>query len=271
MSVAVQFIGIDAVVKAFEYKKTPAWSIFQGRNLLHKHEGKDIDESADTLQEFLQMISTGSTAIYTLKVYESVDKITEKTGCDGSFNFRLVNEDTRQRTNEYFENGRSKLLERLEAIEQKLDEEEPEEPQSALGQLGNILLADPSKLPQLVSSLLSTLSLILPGQKQQPPPAPQMQPVYIPQAPQTVYPIANDYNIPAGAIGNIEKGTEGPALQQTVYPPQNISATGDPLQQHIETLKRNDPKITEHLGKLAHMSENDKPMFSQLLIILDNM
>jgi len=195
MSIAVQFIGIDAVVKAFEYKKTAAWSIFQGRALLHKHEGKDIEESAETLQEFLQLISTGSTAIYTLKVYESVEKITEKTGCDGSFNFRLVNEDTRQRTNEYFDNGRNKVLERLEAIEQKLNEDdEPEEPPGVMGQLGNILLADPSKLPLLVSSLLSTIQLILPGQKQQPPP--QMQPVYMPQqqVPQTIYPIANDYN-----------------------------------------------------------------------------
>jgi len=267
MSVAVQFIGIDAVVKAFEYKKTAAWSIFQGRNLLHKHEGKDIDESADTLQEFLQMISTGTTAIYTLKVYENVEKITEKTGCDGSFNFRLVGEDTRQRTNEYFENGRSKLLERLEAIEEKLnDDEEPEEPPSALGALGNILLADPSKLPQLVSSLLSTLSLILPGQKQQAPP-PQMQPVYMPapqQVPQTVYPIANDYNLPAGAIGNIE-GT--PKTTFTV----NGAGESDPLLQAIETLRRNDPKIVEHLGKLANMSESDKGTFEYLLKILDSM
>jgi len=267
MSVAVQFIGIDAVVKAFEYKKTAAWSIFQGRNLLHKHEGKDIDESADTLQEFLQMISTGTTAIYTLKVYESVEKITEKTGCDGSFNFRLVNEDTRQRTNEYFDNGRSKLLERLEAIEQKLnDDEEPEEPPSALGQLGNILLADPSKLPALVSSLLSTLSLILPGQKQQPPQ--QMQPVYIPQpqVPPTVYPIANDYNVPAAAIGNIEESRT--VNNSSVTPVKSVT---DPLQQHIETLKRNDPQITEHLGKLARMSESDKGTFDYLLKILDSM
>jgi hypothetical protein len=266
MSVAVQFIGVDAVIKAFEYKKTPAWSIFQGRALLHKHEGKDLDESADTLQEFLQMISNGSTAIYTLKVYESVEKITEKTGCDGSFNFRLVNEDTRQRTNEYFENGRSKLLERLEAIEEKLNEDdEPEEPQSALGQLGNILLADPSKLPQLVSSLLSTLSLILPGAKQQAPP-PQMQPVYIPQqqqVPQTVYPIANDYNIPAAAIRNIEEN-------KTTFQ-VNGAGESDPLLQAIETLKRNDPKIAEHLGKLANMSETNKETFNYLLSILDNM
>jgi hypothetical protein len=266
MSIAVQCIGIDAVVKAFEYKKTPAWSIFQGRALLHKHEGKDLDESADTLQEFLQMISSGSTAIYTLKVYENVEKITEKTGCDGSINFRLVNEDTRQRTNEYFDNGRNKLLERLEAIEEKLNEDaEPEEPQSALGQLGNILLADPSKLPQLVSSLLSTLSLILPGVKQQPPP--QMQPVYMPapqQVPQTVYPIANDYNLPAGAIGNIE-GT-----QKTTFA-VNGAGESDPLLQAIETLKRNDPKIAEHLGKLANMSETNKETFNYLLNILDSM
>jgi hypothetical protein len=266
MSVAVQFIGVDAVIKAFEYKKTPAWSIFQGRSLLHKHEGKDIEESADTLQEFLEMISTGSTAIYTLKVYENVEKITEKTGCDGSFNFRLVNEDTRQKTNEYFDNGRSKLLERLEAIEEKLnDDDEPEAPQSALGALGNILLADPSKLPQLVSSLLSTLSLILPGAKQQPPQ--QMQPVYIPQpqqVPQTVYPIANDYNLPAGAIGNIGE-SKGATFAI------NGAGESDPLLQAIETLKRNDPKIVEHLGKLANMSENSKETFTYLLSILDNM
>jgi hypothetical protein len=94
-----------------------------------------------------------------------------------------------------------------------------------------------------------------------------MQPVYVPQmqqVPQTVYPIANDYNLPAGAIGNIAEP------QKTTFA-VNGAGESDPLLQAIETLKRNDPNIVAHLGKLANMSESDKGTFDYLLKILDSM
>lgn len=61
MSSAVQFYGSNAVVKAFEYKKISNWAIFQGRALLHKCVEESIDESSASLLEFLEMISDGGT------------------------------------------------------------------------------------------------------------------------------------------------------------------------------------------------------------------
>lgn len=253
MSSAVQFYGIDNVVKAFEYKKISTWAIFQGRQLLHKCEGAAMEESADMLQEYLEMIEAGGTgATYMLKVYECSEdqkKINEKTACDGSFNFRLISEETRQQRSDNYSRGQQEILDRLEAIE----EEKNKEPEGFGEKIGAMLLADPTKLPLIISSLQSVIQLLLPTKKPLQPQQ-QMQPVYVQQPPpqlQQIQPApVNDYGYPA-AISGIEEPDE--------------------LNKAIETLKKNDPKISEHLTKLAKMSEDNKETFTYLLSILDSM
>ena len=260
MSVAVQFYGIDNVVKAFEYKKISTWAIFQGSALLHKCEGvDDMEKSAEHLFEYLEMISTGdSGAVYKLKVYEGADKVNEKTGCDGSFNFRLYNEEARQQRKENYSQGRNTIIDRLDKIEQMLnddDGEDEEEPEQSFGEkIGSMFLADPTKLPLIISSLSSALQLLLPT-KQQPPAQQHMRPVYAQpqqQPPSQLQPVnINDYGGYPAAISGIEEPDE--------------------LTKAIDTLKKNDPKITEHLSKLAKMSEDNKQTFNYLLTILDSM
>jgi len=67
----------------------PAFSIYQGKQLLLKFEGDGIDEGATMLENFLPMLSQ-SAAIYTLCVYEEfTGKINDKTPYHGSWNFNL--------------------------------------------------------------------------------------------------------------------------------------------------------------------------------------
>lgn len=239
MSSIVQFYGTDNVVKAFEHKDMPNWAIFQGKCLNHKCTSLSMDESGKALMEYLQMLEGGTTAVYTLKVYE-FDTINEKTACDGSFNFRLTNQDeynSRRNSNGEY---REKLADRLDRIEKILAEEvEEEEPkESMLGKIGNVFINDPTKVPQMIAALQSVLSLVLPGLTKPQQPTQQAIPIYQPAQAATM---------------------------------NGIDESDEQLSKAIEQLKRNDPKITEHLSKLAKLSEEDKQTFGYLLSMLDNM
>jgi len=91
MGVAVQFRGRESVMSAFESKGINRWAFFSGRQLLHKNEIDNDQESSQVLSDWLNLISSSTNAVYTLRFYESLDggKITDKTPCDASFNFRL--------------------------------------------------------------------------------------------------------------------------------------------------------------------------------------
>ena len=49
------------------------------------------------------------------------------------------------------------------------------------------------------------------------------------------------------------------------------SLEGERIHNAVEILKKNDPKIAEHLTKLANMSEKDPATFNYLLKMLDNL
>ena len=86
---AVQFIGVDAVLNAYNARQVPVWAIFQSRDL------NNVGDSAEELEQYLKMLQPASgTTTYTLKVYSKIDDpddINEKTPCNGSFKFSLMN------------------------------------------------------------------------------------------------------------------------------------------------------------------------------------
>lgn len=217
MSHSVQFFGRDSVVEAFEYRNCPAWSLWQGRQFLLSKAAANVNEAAAALDEFLQMIEgSETTAVYTLKVYEETPgRITDKTPCDGSFNFKLNRSEqtTYGRTN-------FALEQRLAGIEKMLTErEETEEPKGIIGQvLGYI------ENNEWAQQLLAGLIPHIMGNKQLAPPAQQLA------------------------------GTD--------------AATEMQLQQAIAVLKQKDPKLAEHLTKLAALPD---PQLQFLLQALDNM
>lgn len=145
MSAAVQFRGIDNVIKAYGYKEIPAWALYCGTSLLHKYDGDNIDEGTAMLQEWLNMMGSSSNAIYTLKVYEDLKgKIKDKTPCDGSFNFRLNMEDQLITNSQHRQYDNRLLLEqKMDRIEKLLlgdddDDDDSEELDEELDTIGRV-------------------------------------------------------------------------------------------------------------------------------------
>ena len=119
MGKSVQFTQQDHVIDAYTLRGVPMYAIFQGAQLLTKYEGSDIDEGAELLSQFLQMLS-GSAAIYTLAVYEEIAKgqrISIKTPYHGSFNFRF--QDT---TNFQQVSGLGAINSQLQKLSQEIEQ-----------------------------------------------------------------------------------------------------------------------------------------------------
>lgn len=228
MATVVQFTGIEAVMNAFLYRECKAWSIWVGNQFLFSCVGDSAADAANELETVLTSIEKSGKGIYTLKIYEDLKKntkITNKTECNGSFNFRLQAFDPERDGSNYYNDLRNEVKElkaQNEQLLQELDEkDDADEEPDMLGKIGNMFLSDPTKLPAFISAINSVLNMFT---KQTTVPG---QPV---------------------AIGN-------------------VPGSPDPLTAVIEKLKAKDPKLTEHLTKLASM---DDATFKQLLAILDN-
>lgn len=133
----VQFRGKAIVLQAFENRNCAAWSLWVGKQFLFKHAGKTNAEAIEVLETHLDLLhENGSTAIYTLRVYDDiteVKQIKEKTESDGSFNFRL------QELEPYEPGQRSNaLLSRIAALENKLSEGQKDEDEEEPGFLGQV-------------------------------------------------------------------------------------------------------------------------------------
>lgn len=156
---SVQFYGVDAVMQAAQNRNCPAWAMFQGRQFLFKSpEGSADTESLAMLEEILNSI-TSSEATYTLKFYEDLQgkKIKENTPCDGSFNFKLKTEPQIDERREVYRQSNqiaavlARLEERQTALEEKLNEEDEEDPEpQTLGGILAGLANDPAKIIQII-------------------------------------------------------------------------------------------------------------------------
>lgn len=232
----VQFKGMEDTLAAFDARSVEVWGVWQGKRLITKGEGQD------ELQTFLKMLcKTGG--VYTLKVFEDIDdlkKMKENTPADGSFNFRLFPEEGDESENQLTQwsasNNKNKLFQRLDAIEQKLTGigAVPEEPKSLEETITDII-TDPEKL-QLYANILGSVFNKTPA-----------------AAPAQLY-------SGMAAVGNTTPMAQVTKEQQY----QRISAALDILEQH-------DPKLMEHLEKLAMMAQDNPGMLKTILATLDSM
>lgn len=227
MASSVHFYGTDNVVSAAENRNCPRWGIFNGRQFLFKYDGEDMAESLSMLEKILESLqASGTVAAYTIKFYEEKVKIKDNTPYDGSFNFRLVEEEEREQRRVMYSTQSKALEERMQRIEELLapaGEEEDDEPEpDTIGGVLMGLLKEPAKIEQLISGVRN----IFGGVKH------------------------------AGAIGST--------------PP--MAATGSDeakVQQAIQVLKLHDPKIADHLLKLAGIATDKPDAFKYLLTMLD--
>lgn len=236
-----QFFGVQQVISAAGNLKCPAWAIFIGRQLFCKYEGTDEHESLDLLQQNLETLEQGqTTAIYTLKFFEVEEgkkiKINERTVCDGgSFNFKLV--DPEQRMERYGAvaiNGSNQMISEMRKEMQELrqmisQQRENEYDESEPETIGSVLI-DAIKNPDQLFNLINAGRALF-GLPVQNPPA-----------------------VAIGGIGDAA-GSKEDQLQR--------------LSNAIDILEKNDPKIVDHLEKLAEIATKNPMQFKMLLTMLD--
>lgn len=230
MAKNVQFRGIGNTLKAFQARNVDAWSLWVINGSIAQFLNKGVGE--DDLAMFLSMIEISS-AVYTLKVYEGItdaSQIKERTECDGSFNFSLI--DAEEDFGRYTDKNRAnRLFERISALEAKQNQEiEEEEP--GIGKVINSWLENPGELLDVIEKAKRVFGF-----------AQVVQPFQTPQQ---------------EMIGNVV-GTD------------NLEKKIERLQAAVNILEKNDPKIIEHLEKLADMSQNNPGQFQFLISALESM
>lgn len=238
MGQTVQFFNKDAAISAFENRGVNAWSIFQGKEFLFK--GYGVDE----LDQILTALADGGTsAIYTLRVYENVEDMSmvkSKTDHDGSFNFRLnvLDNSTRPKSDsDYFLDRRIKGIEdRLDEILDKGEESdviEVQEKNSIVGEiLGNPAIA--ALVPVLLEKVINWLDKS--GQKAK--------------------------SLPAQTSVNGD-GINRVGVLNGVPLDSGIMET-------VDGLKKHDPDFEKHLKMLLRLAEDNPSFFKVIIMNLEN-
>jgi hypothetical protein len=240
MATAAQCGGKENVLAMFVNRKIEAWSIWSGKQFLFTGMGED------ELAEMLEMIERGTNTLYTLKVYKGItdaDDITEKTAASGSFNFYI--KERSGSGNGEITGTAGAPAKTIGAIQKMLEEkiaermgdifDEMENPKKEKKASIEDILQDPDQVKEWLG-VIGMVKSIFSG-----------QPLQLAQ------------------VANVTKA--GDDVVQKEY----TAAEQERLIAAINTLQHNDEKILEHLEKLARMSKDSKPMFDNLIKMLDAM
>lgn len=244
MAAAIQFWGIDAVMSAFDSRQVDAWSLWQGRDYLFKGLG---DADLRTVLETLK--NSYNDPIYTLKVYEEINdpvKIKDKTPHDGCFNFKLNQPLQVEGMGYVSPNSNYQLAKKVEELERKLleknteDFDEEEEENETIGKVITDevigVIRDPNRLLQWMEIIKGIFN-------------PNNQ-------------SAQQKTLPPVAIGNV---------MNTPITEEEKEKQADRLLIAIDALEKADPKIVDHLEKLASIATKNPGQFKFLLSMLDTM
>lgn len=247
---AVQFFGKQAVVDAYKFRDMQTWAVFDGRDLNASGDG------IEDLSAYLDMLAVhGSSGTYKLKVYKSVedvDDITDKDPCNGSFKFKLSESSSTRmgamsgpvNTGDIVMNKLhgivsaevGKVLEKRFGGKSDDDEEEETWQDVAMG-----LLKDPNKLAQTIGMIKN---LINPGS------ATASIPVQL------------------AAVGKVERVGQTPVVEMTK---EQVEEQAEEIANTLDRLEARDPKILQHLKKLADIAEKKPDTFNFLISNLETM
>lgn len=230
---SVQFRGVDTVLEAYQRREVAAWSIWQGKQYMFKYEGSDISEGANQLHEVLKMLSNATNAIYTLKVYEDLKKGAKiKSNTPDDGSFNFrLNMDTQEIT-----------------MAQYTRTNNSNELLSRLTAIEAKLQADDEEEEE-EPNRLGMIGHIL-----EHPVLGQLAAGFLGKI------LAPAQQVPALAAGRIAG-----------LPEATAQPTAPDLSNAVAVLLQHDPKLAEHLGKLAALATNNPQSFQFLLQTLDNM
>jgi len=230
--IGVQLIGKKAVLSRFGNFDTETWALYQGKQFIVG--GVGAESLGEWLADFEQ---AGSTATYMLRVYDLDTAPTASTAnADyiACINFKLVD-----MYDGYGIAGHTtKLMERISGLEKKLQEKEEgsDEEESDLNSIIMGWLSDPIKLGQVAGAVRTIFGSG--GSIQQP----------IPISPATPVQTVSGFNNSSAAV--------------TQDPVTRVAAA-------LDELEKRDPKLVEHLEKLAKLAKNDPMIFQAVISKLD--
>ena len=249
---AVAFRGVGQVVEAYKANDIAPWAITTGagkaRDIMFAYEENDLEAGAAMLEECLKRMKAGSSsASYSLRTYKLQGKaeIESNTVWCRSFPFKLYMDEDEDYSP--FEAGRRHYArdadEKIKALQEQLDlmkkrqeeedEEEDDKPEGVAGIVSGIF-NDPTFKPIIMQAIAGIVRKIVPMPMSQP-----------------------------AAVAGIDNGAEQQTLQSILQPGQP-----EKVQQAINVLCTQDPKLGDHLLKLADISIKNPGQFQSLLGML---
>lgn len=226
---AVQLIGKKAVISRFGNFDTDTWALYQGKQFIVG--GVGVESLDEWLTDFE---AAGSTATYMLRVYDSDAAPTASTANTdylACINFKLVD----MYEGYGIAGHTTKLMDRITGLEKKLQDQEKEGDEEGEDFNSIIMgwLSDPVKLNQVAGAVRTIFGSG--GGSQQTLPATPVQAV-------------------SGFNNNSAPVTEDAAIR---------------VAGALDILGEKDPKIVEHLEKLAKLAKNDPMIFQAVISKLD--
>lgn len=228
--VGVQVIGGEAVVQRYEKLQAESWALFQGKQFIVS--GKGCDDLAEWLVDFEK---TGTTATYTLRAYEGDAPTASSATADyiAALNFKLVD----MYEGQGIAGHTTKLMQRLDAIEKKLNAEDQDnsddDEEESIGDVIMGWLEQPEKLNQVIGAIKSIWS----------------------SDPQRVVAAIKAPGQSVGAFGKPQAMTNEEKLIR--------------LSKALDMLEVHDPKLVEHLEKLAKLATDSPLIFETVISKLD--
>jgi hypothetical protein len=223
----VQLIGRKAVVERYTKLNTDSWALYQGKQFIVGGVGGDqLDE---WLADFEQ---TGSTATYTLRVYDTDQAPTSSTG--NADYIACLNFKTVDAYEGYGIAGHdNKLMQRIKGLEDKLEgkDDDDDEPDTDFNSIIMGWLENPEKLGMIAGAIRTLFGGV------------PMQPMG---------------GVPMQAIAGLE--------------PQNQTQMEDNVtrvSKALDILEKYDPQLVVHLEKLAKLASTDTLMFKAVISKLD--
>jgi hypothetical protein len=222
----VQLIGRKAVVERYTKLNTDSWALYQGKQFIVGGVGGDqLDE---WLADFEQ---TGSTATYTLRVYDTDQAPTSSTG--NADYIACLNFKTVDAYEGYGIAGHdNKLMQRIKGLEEKLEgKDDDDEPDTDFNSIIMGWLENPEKLGMIAGAIRTLFGGV------------PMQPMG---------------GVPMQAISGLEP-------QNQTQMEDNVTRVSKAL----DILEKYDPQLVVHLEKLAKLASTDTLMFKAVISKLD--
>jgi len=224
----VQLIGRKAVIERYTKLNIDSWALYQGKQFIVGGVG------ADVLDEWLtDFEATGSTATYTLRVYESDHTPTSSTGnADyvACLNFKI--DDAYEG---YGIAGHNKnLMQRIKGLEEKLEGKDNDEPDTDFGTVIMGWLEDPQKL----ATIAGIVRMFTGGA--------------------AALPQLGTLPAPVQTISGVDQKNESVMEDKLTR-----------LSTALDTLEKHDKELVKHLEKLAQLASTDPLLFTAVISKLD--